>query len=229
MLNEGGVPKEVGRHITGHKQASSLDNYSALTNKQQRVLSNIGGEPHTAGELPSIANTLIATQATTVTSPLDSDTNIYAALELPSTSDSLVVTEAATYASQSGSVTNAHVALELRSTSDTLVVTEAATYASQSGSVTNALVALELPSTSDTLVVTEAATCASQSVSGRSTLMKSHNKRSAYQDNSGFHCPALFPGATIQGGNFNVEIHMQQMPPAKKRRNFVIYSDSDSD
>jgi hypothetical protein len=44
-LNEGGVPKDVGRHVTGHKQAASLDNYAALSCKQQRVLSSIvGGE-----------------------------------------------------------------------------------------------------------------------------------------------------------------------------------------
>ena len=29
-LNEGSVPKEVGRQVTGHKQASSLDNYAPL-------------------------------------------------------------------------------------------------------------------------------------------------------------------------------------------------------
>ena len=44
-LNEGSVPKEVGRHVTGHKQASSLDNYAPLSNRQQRILSDIvGGE-----------------------------------------------------------------------------------------------------------------------------------------------------------------------------------------
>jgi hypothetical protein len=42
-LNEGGVPKDVGRHVTGHKQASSLDNYAALSTKQQRALSTIVG------------------------------------------------------------------------------------------------------------------------------------------------------------------------------------------
>ena len=44
-LNESFVPKEVGRHVTGHKQASSLDNYAPLSTKQQRLLSDIvGGE-----------------------------------------------------------------------------------------------------------------------------------------------------------------------------------------
>jgi len=42
-LNEGGVPKDIGRHVTGHKQASSLDNYAALSTKQQRALSTIVG------------------------------------------------------------------------------------------------------------------------------------------------------------------------------------------
>jgi hypothetical protein len=40
-LNEGYVPKEVGRHVTGHKQASSLDNYAPMSHRQQRVLSDI--------------------------------------------------------------------------------------------------------------------------------------------------------------------------------------------
>lgn len=44
-LNEAHVPKEVGRHVTGHKQASSLDNYAPLCSKQQLMLSKIvGGE-----------------------------------------------------------------------------------------------------------------------------------------------------------------------------------------
>ena len=57
-LNESHVPKEVGRHVTGHKQASSLDNYAPLSHKQQHILSDIvGGEnidftrPHTDGSL----------------------------------------------------------------------------------------------------------------------------------------------------------------------------------
>ena len=40
-LNEFDVPKNIGRHITGHKNASSLDNYSALSAAQQYRLSNI--------------------------------------------------------------------------------------------------------------------------------------------------------------------------------------------
>lgn len=40
-LNEYNIPKEVGRHVTGHKNASSLDSYSALTNAQQQHLSTI--------------------------------------------------------------------------------------------------------------------------------------------------------------------------------------------
>ncbi len=40
-LNDGYVPKEVGRHVTGHKQASSLDNYAPISRRQQRVLSDI--------------------------------------------------------------------------------------------------------------------------------------------------------------------------------------------
>ena len=42
-LNESWVPKDVGRHVTGHKQASSLDNYAPLSNKQQKILSDIVG------------------------------------------------------------------------------------------------------------------------------------------------------------------------------------------
>jgi hypothetical protein len=40
-LNESHVPKNVWRHVTGHKQASSLDNYAPLSHKQQRLLSHI--------------------------------------------------------------------------------------------------------------------------------------------------------------------------------------------
>jgi len=42
-LNEGCVPKEVGRHVTGHKRPTSLDNYAPLSSKQQRILSDIVG------------------------------------------------------------------------------------------------------------------------------------------------------------------------------------------
>jgi hypothetical protein len=42
-LNEYNVPKEVGRHVTGHKSAASLDNYAPLSTRQQRALSDIVG------------------------------------------------------------------------------------------------------------------------------------------------------------------------------------------
>ncbi len=40
-LNEKMVPKDIGRHVTGHKNASSLDNYNPLSIPQQKVLSEI--------------------------------------------------------------------------------------------------------------------------------------------------------------------------------------------
>ena len=51
-LNEGCVPKDVGRHVTGHKQAASLDNYAALSMRQQRVLSTIVGGSKTPQDYP---------------------------------------------------------------------------------------------------------------------------------------------------------------------------------
>jgi hypothetical protein len=51
-LNESHVPKDVGRHVTGHKQASSLDNYAPLSNKQQRLLSHIVGGDDVPFHLP---------------------------------------------------------------------------------------------------------------------------------------------------------------------------------
>ena len=53
-LNENNVPKEVGRHVTGHKHASSLDNYSVLTTDQQHYLSDVvGGAPVKALAIPN--------------------------------------------------------------------------------------------------------------------------------------------------------------------------------
>lgn len=42
-MKENNVPNDVGRHITGHKQPTSLDNYAPLCRKQLKVLSDIAG------------------------------------------------------------------------------------------------------------------------------------------------------------------------------------------
>ena len=70
-LNEGSVPKEVGRHVTGHKQASSLDNYAPLSNRQQRILSDIVGGANINYNIPQttsasgIMSVISATQMST--------------------------------------------------------------------------------------------------------------------------------------------------------------------
>ncbi len=100
-LNEGCVPKEVGRLVTGHKRPTSLDSYAPISTKQQRILSDIvGGEDvdfnapaKSATSIPPLPTVTIAppTPAVCVPSPT-TVTNTSSAIHsvtLPSSGQSL--------------------------------------------------------------------------------------------------------------------------------------------
>jgi len=55
-LNDSFIPKDVARHITGHKNTRSLDSYDAISKKQQLLICNIFGKDGT--DTASLKSTL---------------------------------------------------------------------------------------------------------------------------------------------------------------------------